>query len=270
MIFSLQGCSLQFWYNRLAWLSTWYAGDYVELTSTQEDRIESLVEKHAIWHRESQLPQYNQFLDGVISDLKQKKVAANYDSYGDTLRGFYRTILKQVLDDAIDELSQLSDEQIAEFMGSINETAKKRAEEFFETSQEERLEDKTDNILDGYEEWLGSLSDGQETLLTKHIKSLKPTIELSFEYRKQWREAFALALKERQSDSGKAALRSLLKDPRQLRSKILIENSEANDMLNKQLQLQLFETASDKQIEHFIDYLNDYREDFNELIEDGS
>lgn len=270
IIFTLQGCSLQFWYNRLAWLSTWYADDYVELTSTQEDRIESLVEKHAAWHRQTQLPRYNQFLDGVIDDLKHKKIADNYDAYGETLKSFYHTILNQVIDDTLSELSQLSDEQVEEFMGNINEAAEERAEEYLERTPEERLEDNTDSIIDSYEEWIGSLSEEQEMLLTEHMKTLKPTGELSFEYRKRWRKAFALALAERKTESGQEALRSLIEEPQQLRSKALTSNINTNDELDKQLQIKLFETASDKQIEHFIDYLNDYREDFNELIEDGS
>ena len=270
LLFFLQGCGFQFWYNRIAWLSTWYADDYVTLTSIQEERIESLVEKHANWHRTTQLPRYNQFIDDVINDLKNDKVAENYDTYGDRLVSFYHTILDRTLDDAISEIAQLSDDQVTELMDNLNASAKKQAKEYLEQSDEERLENATEDALEGYEEWLNDLSQEQENQIKELVQNVKPTGKLRFEYLKNWREAFALALAERQTDSGQKALYSLLRDPRQLRSAELIENSEHNGKLRKAMQIELFNSASDEQIEHFVEYLDDYREDFSELIQDAN
>lgn len=268
VIFTLQGCGLQFWYNRLAWLSTWYADDYVELTSTQEDRIEALVSKHAMWHRATQLPQYNQFLNDVIDDLKNHRVEQHYDSYGQRLRVFYNTILDKVLDDAVHELAQLSDAQINDMMANINASAQEKAQEYLSQTNQEKIKRARESAIELYEEWLDELTDSQERLIVEHVEQLQPTRKLTIKYRKQWREAFALALKERQSASGQKALYSLLKKPRQLRSVALIANTKNNNLLRKNLQIQLFNSASDKQIKHFIDYLNDYRDDFSELIRD--
>ncbi|RDX37667.1 hypothetical protein DZA50_01730 [Kangiella sp. HD9-110m-PIT-SAG07] len=267
-LFILQGCGLQFWYNRIAWLSTWYADDYVTLSSIQEERIETLVDKHATWHRTTQLPRYNQFIDDFSANLRNRTVADKYDSYGDRLINFYHTILDRVLDDAINELAQLSDEQVDELMTNINESAKDQSEEFLGKSNEERLEQSLEEATESYEEWFDDLTEDQEMMIHDFVSSLKPTGKLRMEYLKQWREAFSLALTERQSESGKKALRSLIKDPRQLRSPALINNSKHNDALRKSFQLELFNSASDEQIEHFIDYLDEYREDFSELIKD--
>jgi len=268
-LFTIQGCGLQFWYNRIAWLSTWYADDYVTLSSAQEERIETLVEKHAYWHRTTQLPRYNQFIEDVTVDLRNRTVADNYDSYGDRLLNFYYTILDKVLDDTVIELAQLTDEQVDELMQNINASADKQSEEYLERTAEERLEDSVEGAIDSYDEWFDDLTDKQEALITEMAQRIQPTGELRFKYLKQWREAFSLALKERQSESGQQALRSLLRNPRQLQSPELIQTSDANDLVRKEFQLQLFDTLSDEQIEHFIDFLNDYRGDFRELIQDA-
>lgn len=268
LLFLLQGCGFQFWYNRIAWLSTWYADDYVTLTSVQEERIESLVEQHANWHRTTQLPLYNQFIDDVISDLKNDRVAENYDTYGNRLVNFYRTILDRTLDDAVSELAQLSDEQVDELMSNLNNSAEEQSQEYLEKTVQERLEAATENAIEEYEEWLDDLTAEQEEMITQHVQCIKPTGKLRLEYLKKWREAFSLALSERQSESGKKALYSLLRDPRQLRSAELIAKSEHNDRLRKAMQLKLFNSASDDQVEHFIDYLKDYREDFDDLVAD--
>jgi hypothetical protein len=269
LLLLIQGCGFQFWYNRIAWLSTWYADDYISLTSAQEERIETLVEKHAYWHRTTQLPRYNQFIDDVIDDLKNKRIEQNYDSYGDRLISFYHTILDRTLNDAINQLAQLSDEQVDELMNNLNNSAEEQSEQYLEKTDQERLEAATENAIEEYEEWLDDLTDEQEGMITKHIQSIKPTGKLRLEYLKKWREAFSLALSERQSESGKKALHSLLRDPRQLRSAALVANSEHNDRLRKAMQLKLFNSASDDQIEHFIDFLKDYREDFDDLVADA-
>ncbi|AOE49427.1 DUF6279 family lipoprotein [Kangiella sediminilitoris] len=262
----LQGCGFQFWYNRLGWVSTWYADDYVTLTSAQEERIESLVDKHAKWHRLTQLPRYNQFIDDVISHLENDTLTQNYDTYGDRLIGFYHDILDQTLDDAVVELSRLSDEQVEEFMRNLDASAKEESKGYLEKSREERLEDTQEEAKDSYEEWLGDLTKEQEELIIDTVNQLKPTTEFRIQYLERWRQAFKLALAERQTESGKKAIYSLLREPRQLRTPEHIADSQHNNKLRKQLQIALYETASDEQIEHFIDYLNDYREDFSELI----
>ncbi|GAA4356916.1 DUF6279 family lipoprotein [Kangiella marina] len=265
----LQGCGFQFWYNRIAWVSTWYADDYVTLSSAQEERIESLVEQHAYWHRTTQLPRYNQFIDDVIADLNNKTVAENYDSYGERLLSFYYTILDKVLDDAVNELAQLNDEQVDELMDNINASAQKERQEFSKQTSEERREKAIETTIESYQEWFDDLSSEQETLIIELVNKIQPTTELRLDYLKEWRNAFSLALAERQSESGQKALRSLLRNPRQLRSSELIKLSDANDALRKKIQLTLFTTLSDEQVEHFIEYLNEYREDFSELVQDA-
>ncbi|WP_223671142.1 DUF6279 family lipoprotein [Kangiella shandongensis] len=269
-LFTLQACGFQFWYNRLGWLSTWYADDYVTLTSVQEERIESLVDKHALWHRQTQLPRYNQFIDDVLNDVKSKQFKQNYDTYGERLVSFYHDILAQVLNDAVRELSQLSDAQVKELMQNLNASAQSESKDYLAQTDEKRLENAHDEAIESYEEWFGSLTDSQENLIIETVNQLKPTGKLRIEYLKEWRQAFKLALAERRSESGQQALHSLLRNPRQLRSPQLIENSEHNNQLRKALQLKLFESASEEQTEHFIDYLNEYREDFTELIADAN
>ena len=269
LLLLIQGCGFQFWYNRLAWVSTWYADDYVTLTSSQEERLEALVERHASWHRVTQLPRYNQFINQVITDLKHKRIEQNYDSYNKQLTAFYHTVLDRVLDDAVDELAQLSNEQVEELLRNLKAPDEARVEQYKKMTDEDRLEANIEEAIELYEEWLDDLTTEQEKLIKDYVKSLQPTTQFYIEYRKRWHEAFALALAERQSESGKKALYSLLRKPSQLYSEQLKDKYKQNRAVRKNLQLQLFRTATDDQIEHFIEYLSDYKEDFSDLIADA-
>lgn len=267
-VFTLQGCGLQFWYNRIAWLSTWYADDYVTLTSSQEDRIEKLVNKHAYWHRTTQLPQYNQFIDALSADLRKRNLEQTYDNYRNRIFDFYQSILVQVLDDAVDELSQLSDEQVEELMQSINYSAQEQAKEYLEKNQEKRAEEELEEALDYYDEWFDDLTSEQVTIITQMVLKTQPTFELRSEYLANWRQAFHLALQERRTASGHKALYSLIHKPHQLSSSELKKVQEQNSQVFKTHLIQLFNSLSDEQIENFIDFLSDYQADFNDLIED--
>ncbi|GAA0202847.1 DUF6279 family lipoprotein [Kangiella japonica] len=268
-LFTLQGCGLQFWYNRIAWLSTWYADDYVTLTSVQEERIEKLVDKHAYWHRTTQLPRYNQFIDDLSEDLRNRNLEQTYDSYSDRIFNFYQTILDQVLDDAVSELSQLTDEQVDELMKNINHSAKEQAKEFRKKDQEDRAEEELEEAIDYYDEWFDDLTPEQEDIITQMVQKTQPTFELRSEYLADWRQAFQLALQERRTESGQKALYSLMHKPRQLSSAKLKKIREQNRQVFKAHLIQLFNSLSDEQIDNFIDFLSDYKADFNDLIEDA-
>ena len=76
-----------------------------------------------------------------------------------------------------------------------------------------------------------------------------------------------MALQERHSESGKAALLSLISDPRQLQGQALKNNQAYNEQLEKTYTLQLLDSLSKKQKKKVIKRLNDYREDFQDLNE---
>ncbi|PXF63660.1 DUF6279 family lipoprotein [Kangiella spongicola] len=268
-LFTLQGCGLQFWYNRIAWLSTWYADDYVTLTSVQEERIEKLVDKHSYWHRTTQLPRYNQFIDDISEDLRNRNLELTYDNYRDRIFDFYQTILVQVLDDAVNELSQLSDEQVEELMQNINNSAQEQAKEYRKKDDKERAEEELEEAIEYYDEWFDDLTEEQETIITQMVQKTQPTFELRSEYLASWRQAFKLALQERHTESGQKALYSLMLKPRQLTSPELKKARELNSQVFKTHLIQLFNSLSDEQIENFIDFLSDYQADFNDLIEDA-
>lgn len=267
-LFTLQGCGIQFWYNRIAWLSTWYADDYVTLSSAQEDRIEELVEKHAHWHRTTQLPRYNQFISEVTTDVSNHNLAQNFDRYSDQIYDFYQTILTQILDDTVRELSLLSDEQVVELMQNIQATAQEQTEEYLEQSPEERYETSLEESIEYYEDLFDDLTDKQRSIITQMVTETKPIFELREAYLSKWRQAFKLALDERHTESGQKALYSLMEKPRQLSSPSLFEVRQHNSAILKKYLIQLFDSLSDEQIEHFTEFLADYKADFNELIDD--
>lgn len=267
-IFLIQACGIKFWYNRMDWVVPWYLDDYVELSSQQEDTLEQLLELKTEWHRSNELPKYVSMLSRMEADIKSGAIHQTYDRYRRDIRGFYDTLLDELSDDLVAQTASLTDEQVKQLMDNLDKEAKEQYEEFKEQTDEERQEERLERLEDSFDEWIGSLNDEQEALIKEMASLLKSSGEATHQYRSKWRDAFRTALSERKSESGQAAIKSLIADPYQVGGKEMNKIRDYNGNIYKEYQLKIYRTLSAKQKRHVISEIEDYREDFEDLIDD--
>lgn len=267
-IFFLQACGIKFWYNRLDWVVPWYLDDYVELTSQQEDTLEKLLEIKTEWHRSNELPKYVSMLKRMEADIKSGAIHQTYDRYRRDMRGFYNTLLAEMSDDLVTQTASLSDVQVKQLMDNLDKEAKEQYEEFKETKKEDRQEERIERLEESFSEWIGSLNDDQETLIKEMASLLKSSGEVTYEYRTRWRDAFRTALTERATPAGQAAIKSLITDPYQVGGEELNAIRDHNGEIYKEYQLKIFRTLSPRQKRHLLEEIAEYREDFEDLIDD--
>lgn len=268
VIFFIQACGIKFWYNRLDWVVPWYLDDYVELTSQQEDTLEKLLELKTEWHRSNELPKYVSMLNRMEADIKSGAIHQTYDRYRRDMRGFYNTLLNEMSDDLVAQTASLSDEQVKQLMDNLDKEAKDQYEEFKETKEEDRQEERLDRLEESFGEWIGSLSDEQKSIIKEMAGLLKSSGEVTYQYRARWRDAFRTALTERKTSSGQAAIKSLILDPYQVGGEELNAIRDHNGEIYKEYQLKMLRTLSTKQKRHLLEEIADYREDFEDLIDD--
>ncbi len=267
-ILFLQSCGLKFWYNRIDWLVLWQIDDYVELNSKQEDRLESIINKHVAWHRTTELPRYIALIEQLEVDFRQGTVEARYENYRDHLIDYYQTISNRIVDDLVNEIALLDDEQVTELINNTNEAAEKRFKKLKKRSKEDVLEDIEDNIADGYSDWAGRLNKSQKGLIKEWVAQIKATAELRYDSANQWRNAFSKALVSRGEEQIQKELKSLLTNPTQFQSEELQLKSKANDDLEKRYMMAIYHSLTEKQRKKFLRKLKGYKEDFNDLIND--
>ncbi|MRX27270.1 DUF6279 family lipoprotein [Kangiella sp. HZ709] len=267
-IMLLQSCGLKFWYNRLDWVVSWQADDYVELSSEQEDRLEALVREKLQWHRTTQLPRYVTLIKQLESEIGTEKIAENYDYYQSTLIDFYRTAAKELVPEVVAQMSDLDDEQVQELMQNINDTANKRLQKYKKTKPAKRTKNSRESVTDGVEEWTGRLSKNQKALIKQWITEMQSTSELRFNYGNQWRVAMDYALAERKTSEGQKKMIQLMLNPGELQSPELQSRYAYNKELEKSYILQLHQSMTKKQKKKLLRKLKSYREDFQDLIED--
>ncbi|NVJ65691.1 MAG: hypothetical protein HWE16_04325 [Gammaproteobacteria bacterium] len=267
-ILFLQSCGLKFWYNRLDWVVSWKADDFVELTSEQEDKLEAAVRDKLAWHRSTQLPRYISLITELEADLGSDKIAQKYDYYQKSFMDFYQTVVKEVTPELLNLVADLDNKQTQELMKNLNDNANKRLQEFNKLSSEKRLKEVNESIIDGFEEWAGKLTKGQKTMIAQWVDEMLPTAELRFEYGNQWRVAMDYALANRANPEGKATIENLILNPRNLQNAELKSRIESNKNIEKQYILQLHANMTAKQKKRFLRKLESYREDFQDLLDD--
>ncbi len=272
-ILLIQSCGVKFWYNRLDWLVPWYLDDYIELSDIQEEQLELLINQKLIWHRSSQLPQYVLWIESLQSDIKSADIEQHYDTHQVKLRSFYEELLGEFAPDLAKAAAQLSDEQRKQLIENLEKEDKEWAEELKELTAEESLERRTENIKDSVSDWVGRLSDYQIGLINQWASEQQSTSVLRMAYRAKWREAFnnllVLPTDDEASFNKKTEeLTSLFLQSSRYQSSELKELFEINRALSRYYLIKLHASLSEQQKKRLINKLNDYKEDFESLIDE--
>jgi hypothetical protein len=248
---------------------SWYVDDYVELSEQQQQRLDQLVELKLKWHREQELPKYLDWLGQLKRDLEQGNIEATYDEHYQQMLSFYWTLVEQLAGDIAGLMVELSDEQVIQLIQVLEDRDHDFLKQYRKRDEEERLELREDDIKDGLGEWIGRLSRAQKQLASRWAAELQPTQELRLEYRKKWRERLVELLQKRQQPDVAEQLKALFINGTELQSDALKQRYQHNREVTRRYLIKFYETLSSKQKKRLLARIDDYREDFQDLIDDA-
>jgi len=169
----LAGCSQTFTYNHLDWLIPWYVDDYVDITRKQKQVLKRHLEPLLRWHREEELVSYIAILDRIEADLQSPVTAGTVMKWVDEVIAASKRIENSMLNMSLDFSTALSDEQMQEFAASIREEQEEYEEEFLPRSDEEYVEENTENLEDFLRDYLGRLSPEQKRRLQQGAREMR-------------------------------------------------------------------------------------------------
>ncbi len=233
----ISACSIKTVYNNLDWVLEGMVNDYVSLSDTQEQDLEKQVALLLKWHRASQLTEY-------ANDLKATKAFVDKGMDDESVEIIITKMLErwesmkvEVAPKMADLLVTLNDEQIEELFSNLEEKNKEIADEYTETSDDEKIVQAGDRLIDKFNEWLGTINDDQKELIKYWSQSFKPIHEDRLLFRKQWQ----LTLRQ-----------------------VIESDFEDNDKRNKLVELVM--NAADYQSEGYKLKLDYNRDQFKKLI----
>lgn len=240
----LSGCGVKFAYNNLDLITPWYLDDYIELNSEQRQIFDQRLQQLHVWHRDQELPQYQQ----TLSDLHQHLYEAELDPQriGSAIlqfRGHWDTLIQQATP-AIIELSRtLSDTQVSALFGELEERNQKRLKRADTPAEHKR------DSLELVEKWMGQLTKQQRAWVEDFAQNNPDLTQKTVAAHRAFQAQLSEQLAQRSTEGFESALTELLSDA--------LGQSSAGQTLERlrkqqlearvELFVQLWRSASDNQ-----------------------
>ncbi|MBA6391243.1 hypothetical protein H4J38_10720 [Colwellia sp. BRX10-3] len=185
------GCSFRFVYNHLDWWTNWYLDDYVTLNEQQQHAFDDEFEQLHLWHRKTQLPAYAQQLKklqlAINGQIERQQVIDNLAQFTEHWQNFLIAAEPKLQPLAY----SLSTKQKQQLMQAIKEGNQDKLDDNEDFSDQEWLEERSDDQKDQLKEWFGKLTAEQKAQVTLISKNFQRSFEHRMAYRQRWSHQFS-------------------------------------------------------------------------------
>ncbi len=198
-LFLLSACTNSIAYNYLPFWIDYYLSDYVDMTSEQEERLESDLKKFHQWHRQYELPQINRFFQQAQKDFKAPLSQEEVVVYDKKIKERLLVNLNALTPALSTLLISLSDEQVNEWILAVNEKIKEKQEEANEGTPDEQKERRLESMTERAEFWVDDISYAQKAQLKVLVSKQIAMRPVFYGVRDSLRDEFFELLKTRKS-----------------------------------------------------------------------
>ena len=263
---STSGCTTKLAYDFLDWGLYWELKDYVKFTRDQRLLVKDEISQLIDWHRSEELPQYADQLEKLSKELKSGITVDQLEEFSNNLRDSWQRIVIKTLPAAVDIISNLTDEQVNDFLKMLIEKEGDDAKKIEKGTHVRTVKKREAYVSKKIVDVIGKLNEDQKSLIAQWALSMKPTQELSLAQAIQWRTRMQTVLAERHNEQQmEDNLMVLFANPEQLRSASYRRVIEKNKRLIMQLLFDLNRTLTNQQRSKLIKKLQSYINDFRDL-----
>ena len=263
---STSGCTTKLAYDFLDWGLYWELKDYVKFTRDQRLLVKDEISQLIDWHRSEELPQYADQLEKLSKELKSGITVGQLEEFSNNLRDSWQRIVIKTLPAAVDIISNLTDEQVNDFLKMLIEKEGDDAKKIEKGTHVRTVKKREAYVSKKIVDVIGKLNEDQKSLIAQWALSMKPTQELSLAQAIQWRTRMQTVLAERHNEQQmEDNLMVLFANPEQLRSASYRRVIEKNKRLIMQLLFDLNQTLTNQQRSKLVKKLKSYINDFRDL-----
>ncbi len=259
LVLLLTGCStFGFFFDRLAWLSSWQFNRIFKLEQAQEQLVRDGTDNLAHWMREQGFP-------GLITELKKARELWGQEQYLATIRK-----MDKLFDDTSHQFLQALAPEILPVLLTLDQ---KNAENFrnfnqrhlrewyeYADSNEAKLEFRIRQLS----RWFGDLSDAQVQLVAQYVMLLPREQEVRIENNQVWTERLLSGFLSRDEQ----ALRKWLTDPSSWWTQDFSTQREVNRAQLLNTVKRIVETMTLRQRQHFGKRLDKWIKVLNSVLSD--
>lgn len=263
------GCSmLRVGYGHFDSVAAWMAHDYFDLNADQRDLFAQRFERLHSWHRQTQLPEYAQFLGDIQSRARRGLREPDMLWVVEGFKQRYARIAVRGAADAADLLATLTPEQIESFRQQLDKDNKKFLREHrINDGEAERRKVVRERSLSQLRDWVGSLSDAQQTKINALLQTMPLVDRLRHEDRLRRQREFLALLEIRGGERSvfTARLRDWLANWEAGRSAEQTRLFDESWKKRAESYAAVDQLLTPAQRQHLLHRLQDYIDDFREL-----
>ncbi len=169
---AIAGCSVtRVAYSNAPPAIAWMVDDWFDLQDGQKDWVKERAARLVAWHRASELPEYERFLQEIAARVARgiREEDARWAYLG--ARDLYRRAMEKMLPDIADFLAQVTPEQVAYLERKFDKDNEKSFAEAGATPKE-RAEKRVKRFVERLEDWTGRLTPAQRELVAARVKAM--------------------------------------------------------------------------------------------------
>jgi len=240
----------------------------VSLDDMLEEKFESRTQALLMWHRNTQLLQYANWLRTIQQDVGPRLTDQRVQQRISEAEQFWQTLTVKINAEMAQLLPLLNQEQLQQLFESLKESNDDFHKKFIAIDEQDRRKKYFDNLYDVYENWLGELTDEQEAAIRKASQLLVGTAELRLQRRLDWQNGIRDILTGDASQQQKsAALRHFFSGFEGYVTPEMKVKTDINSGIIARLTVQLLHGLSEQQKAFFISRTDEYIRMLSELSE---
>ena len=172
LLVTISACSsIQLGYNQGDTLIRWWIDDYVDLNEAQSEFVAGALKRQFSWHRSEQLPQIQASLNKLKRKLgKPLTVPEALDSYQD-MRKHITAAIEHMSRDAATLALTMNLDQLKVMEKKYAKTNEKFRKQYLSGSPAQRLEGRTEKVIENTENIVGSVSKDQANQIAKLVEA---------------------------------------------------------------------------------------------------
>lgn len=257
-------------YGLMGFITKWYIGGYVTLNDDQKSFVSSTMSDFRNWHRETQLPVYIEYVDGVTNRLNSDEITGSWiHAETDRVQVFLDASIAQLKPAIVELMGSFSDKQVEELLENFEKQQAKFQKKRVDISDEKKRKKRVDELTDQTSRFFGKLSSEQKSWAENWSRQLKPYENLTLEQQKTWAKKVEEALRVRED---KEKLSRLTDEIVFYRTddwdQELQERLDHNQDISYELVAKIVNSLSTSQRKKMFSKLEEYKQDFIDLSQE--
>ncbi len=260
MVSLLAGCGAKFVYHHMDWFITDYIEDYVTLTDDQESLVKKQINMLSHWHQSEELNNYIVQLDQLLAMNPTTLTVEQLEHHREWIQTHYQNLVTHIFPSIYLLASDLSQQQVDEFMLGVIERHQKYADKYADLSESETRDKYQQRITERMEQWLGELTLDQVQLVKQWARALQITTQDWIAYQTQLRVEINTLLGLRNNEEVfNQHLDRLLFSQEEFYSPVLKAKLNYNQQTSNEYIVKIVHLSTTDQVKHFKHTVKEWR-----------